>query len=94
MKKNPLPIQGSIPNNKDFYNEDWVKKEMPKIQKWFLKLDKSVQTQYHIALDTQTIYELDIDHMPNNKYSEESKLLVNKFISECAYYKSNVFFLD
>ena len=88
VKKNPLPIQGSIPNNKDFYNEDWVKKEMPKLQKWFLKLDKSVQTQYHIALDTQTIYELDIDHMPNNKYSEESKLLVNKFISECAYYKS------
>ncbi len=88
VKKIPLPIQGSIPNNKDFYDEDWVKKEMPKLQKWFQKLDASVQSQYHIALDTQTIYHLDIDHMPNVNYSAESKMLVSKFISRCAYYKS------
>ena len=88
VKKIPLPIQGSIPNNKDFYNEDWVKKEMPKLQKWFRKLDKSVQNQYHIALDTQKIYQLDIDHMPNNKYSSESKKLIDHFIASSAYYKS------
>ena len=30
VKKDLEPIQGARPNNKDFYNEEWVKKEMPK----------------------------------------------------------------
>tara|TARA_R110002012_G_scaffold203845_2_gene373268 strand:+ start:1673 stop:4201 length:2529 start_codon:yes stop_codon:yes gene_type:complete len=88
IKKLPQPIQGSIPDNRDFYNEDWVKNTMPKLQKWFMKLDSQVQSQYHIALDTQKVYQLDIDHMPNINYSAESKMLLTKFLSRCSYYKS------
>ena len=88
ITKIPLPVGGSIPKVNDFKNDEYLSGQMKKHQKNFKKADTATKDNFHIAVDTNNIYQLDIDWLPHKKYSEEAKILVKKFLDLCPYYKS------
>jgi len=88
MKKEMLPMLGSMPDVKHFADEEWCKKEMINLQKYYKKLSQVGKDKLYISMDTSDIYQLDVDWLESQSYSEEAQAFVASMLESCPWHKS------